>query len=160
SDALSVEGLVPPLHLAVALGIVRRRPHVGHPTDPDELLELPGDELGAVIRDDPRPSLRESFPGTLDNRLDVPLSHALADLPVDDEPTVAVEETTEVEEGAADVDVRDVDVPVLVGSQGLLEAPPLLGGLSPTAREFAGCLEDPVDAGRTDGHDVSIQHHV
>jgi hypothetical protein len=95
------------------------------------LLELPGDELGAVIRDDPRPSLGEAFPGALHDRLDVPLGHALADLPVDEEPAAAVEQTAEVEERPADVDVRNIDVPVLVRPQGLLEALPFLGGACP-----------------------------
>ena len=84
---------------------------MGHPTDPDELLELPGDELGAVIRDDPRPRRGESLPGPLHDGLDVLLGHARADLPVDEEPTAAVEEAAEVEEGPADVDVRNIDVP-------------------------------------------------
>src|SRR5262249_50072746 len=44
SDALSFQGLEPPFHLAVALGIVGRGLDVGHPADPDELLEVPGDE--------------------------------------------------------------------------------------------------------------------
>ena len=41
---------------------------------------------------------------------------------MDDEPAAAVEEAAEVEERAGDVDVRDIDVPVLVGPQGLLKA--------------------------------------
>src|SRR5512135_151075 len=160
SDALPFRGLEPPLHLAVTLRVVRRRPHMGHPADPDELLELPGDELRAVIRDDPRPRPGEALAGPLHDRLDVPLGHALADLPVDEEPAVAVEEATEVEERPADVEVRDIDVPVLMRPRGLLETPPLLRGLPPAGRELAGGLEDAIDAGGADGHDVGVQHHV
>src|SRR6516162_290185 len=50
-DAFSFQGLEPPLHLAIALGIKGRRPDVSHPADADKLLEVPGDELGAVVRD-------------------------------------------------------------------------------------------------------------
>ena len=115
---------------------------------------------GPLIRDDPRPRPGEALPGPLHDRLDVPLGHALADLPVDEEPAVTVEEATEVEERPADVDVRDIDVPVLMRPQGLLEAPPLLGGLAPAGRELAGGLEHAVDAGGADGDDVGVQHHV
>src|SRR5947209_837025 len=97
---------------------------MGHTTDPDELLEVLGDELRPVVRDDPGPRAGDLLPRALDDRLDLGLGHALTDLPVDDEPAAAVEEAAEVEEGPGDIDVRDVDVPVLVGPQGLLEALP------------------------------------
>ena len=42
---LALKILVPTLDLAVALRVVRRGPHVRHPAEPDELLEVPGDEL-------------------------------------------------------------------------------------------------------------------
>ena len=95
---------------------------MSHSADPDELLEILGDELRPVVRDDPGPLVGEALAGPLDDRLDLGLGHALADLPVDDEPAVAVEEAAEVEERAGDVDVGDVDVPVLVGRERLLEA--------------------------------------
>src|SRR5512133_260824 len=95
---------------------------MGHAADPDELLEIPGDELRAVVRDDPRPGVGVTLAGALSDRLDVGLGHRRADLPMDDEPAVAVEQAAEEEERAGDVDVRDVDVPVLVGAERLLEA--------------------------------------
>ena len=52
----------------------------------------------------------------LNDRLDVGLGHGLADLPVDDVPTAAVEEAAKIEERPGNVDVGDIDVPVLVGS--------------------------------------------
>ena len=97
---------------------------MSHSADPDELLEVLGDELRPVVRDDPGTCLGKPLANPLNNRLDLSLGHALADLPVDDEPTAAVEQAAEVEERAGDVDVGDVDVPVLVGPQGLYEAFP------------------------------------
>ena len=88
----------------------------------------------------------EALAGPLDDRLDVGLGHALADLPVDDEPAVAVEEAAEVEERAGDVDVGDVDVPVLVSAQGLLEALPLERGLVVARLDRPGLAQDAVDA--------------
>ena len=60
----------------------------------------------------------------LNDRLDLSLSHALTNLPVDNEPAAAVEQAAKVEERPGDVDVRDVDVPVFVGPQGLNKAFP------------------------------------
>src|SRR6266404_1311818 len=95
---------------------------MSHSADPDELLEILGDELWPVVRDDPRPRVGMPLARPLDDRLDLGLGHALADLPVDDVPAAAVEQATEVEERAGDVDVRDVDVPMLVHPERLLEA--------------------------------------
>src|SRR3954447_1029256 len=98
---------------------------MSHPADPDELLEILGDELRPVVRDDPRPRVGIPLARPLEDRLDLGFGHALADLPVDDGPAAAVEQAAEVEERAGDVDVRDVDVPVLMHAERLLEAFPL-----------------------------------
>src|SRR5512135_119102 len=97
---------------------------MSHTADPDELLEILGDELRPVVRDDPGPRVWIPLARPLDDRLDIGLGHALADLPVDNEPAATVEEAAEVEERPGDVDVRDVDVPVFVGPQRLLKAFP------------------------------------
>src|SRR5512135_69302 len=133
---------------------------MSHPADADELLEVPGDELRAIVRDDPRPLARVLLASPLDDRLHLGFGHRLADLPVDDEPAVAVQDAAQEEEGPAAVEIGDVDVPVLVRPHRLLEARPLRGGFSPTGSELAGRLEDTVDAGGADGHDVGVQHHV
>src|SRR5256886_6393684 len=98
---------------------------MSHSADPDELLEVLGDELRPVVRDDPGPRVGMTLACPLNDRLDLGLGHALADLPVDDVPAAAVEQATEVEERAGDVDVRDVVVPVLMHPERLLEAFPL-----------------------------------
>src|SRR5258708_26191106 len=154
ANALSFQGLEPPLHLAVALGIIGRCPDVSHSAYADKLLEIPGDELRAVIRDDPGPLTRKLLAGPPDNRLHLGFGHGLADLPVDDEPAVAVEDATEKEECTANVDIRDVDVPVLMRAHGLLESLSLLGGLPASGGQRAGRLEHAIDAGGADGHDV------
>src|SRR5258705_10192879 len=97
---------------------------MSHSTDPNELLEVLGDELGAVVRDDPGPLAGETLAAPLDDRLDFRLGHALTNLPVDDESTAAVQQAAEGEEGPGDVDVRDVDVPVFMHPERLLEAFP------------------------------------
>src|SRR5262245_41170965 len=59
---------------------------MGHAAEADELLEVPGDELRPVVREDPGPGVGVTFAGPLDDRLDIGLGHGLPDLPVDDEP--------------------------------------------------------------------------
>jgi hypothetical protein len=54
--------------------------------------------------------------------LDVRLGHRLAQIPVDNVSAVAVQNAAQVIERPADVDVRDIDVPVLMRGQRLLKA--------------------------------------
>src|SRR5215471_17964117 len=49
SDALGFEGLMPAFDLAIRLRIVRRRLHVRHAADPDELFEVFRQKLRAVV---------------------------------------------------------------------------------------------------------------
>ena len=58
---------------------------------------------------------------SLDNRFDVAFFHLRPDFPVHDRPATAIEQAAEEEEGAEDVDIRNVDVPVLVCPQWLHE---------------------------------------
>src|SRR5271167_3706660 len=110
---------------------------MSHTADADELLEILGDELRAIVGDDPRPLAGIQLASPLDDDLHLGLGHGLADLPVDDQPAVAVEDTAQEEECPTDVDVGNVDVPVLVRPQRLLEALPLPGWLSRSGRQLA-----------------------
>ena len=58
-----------------------------------------------------------------------------------------------------DVEIADIDVPVLMGSQGLDEARAFLGGRGRLAGQESGGLEDAVDAGGAAGDDVGVEHH-
>jgi hypothetical protein len=58
----------------------------------------------------------------LHDGLDVLFAHGLADLPVDDGAAEPIQDRAEIVERAADVEVGDVDVPMLVGPRGLMEA--------------------------------------
>jgi hypothetical protein len=53
---------------------------------------------------------------------------------VDREARTAIEQAAQVVEGAGDVDVGDIDMPVLVGAQGLDEPLALGGGLGEVSR--------------------------
>ena len=90
-NALVFDRAMPALQLAIALRVVRRGPHMRHPADPNELLEVLGDELRAVVGDDPRVDVGERFPRPLDDDLHVGLGHRLADLPVHHVPAATVQ---------------------------------------------------------------------
>ena len=65
--------------------------------------------------------------GPLHDDFRVVFRHPLADFPVDDVAAVAVEDADQEVERAGDVQVRNVDVPVLVRAAGLDEARALAG---------------------------------
>jgi hypothetical protein len=132
---------------------------MSHAAALDELLKVPGDELRAIVRDNARPLAGELFATMLDDRLHLGFLHVRADLPVNDELAVPVEDAVKEEESPTDIDVGNIDVPVLISWRWLLEATPLLGRLSPAGTESAGHLEDAIGTGRTDGHDVRVDHH-
>ena len=95
---------------------------MSHSAYANEFLEILGDELRAVVRDDSGSCVGESLARSLDDRLNFGFRHALADLPVDDETAAAIELSAKVKERARDIDVRDINMPVLVGPKGLDEA--------------------------------------
>ena len=54
-----------------------------HATDADQLLEILGDELRPVVRDDPGPLAGKLLSSPLDDRLDLDSFSSSADLPMD-----------------------------------------------------------------------------
>ena len=78
SNAIALERLMPAFDLAVALRVVRRRLHVGHPRDANELLKIFGDELRPVVGDDSRRRVGKRFLGALERDLDVRLGQPTA----------------------------------------------------------------------------------
>jgi hypothetical protein len=108
-----LEGLV-----AKRLDSVKRRgSDVRHSRDPNKFLEVFGDELRAVVRDDPGPRFRVLLLRPLQDDLDVSLGHRFPDVPVDDEPVETVQHAAQVVERPADVEVGNIDVPVLMCCQ-------------------------------------------
>ena len=67
ANAFILDRLVKPLYLAVGLRIIRRRSHMRHPGNADELFEIPGDKLRPVVRNDRWPGFGELLPGPLKN---------------------------------------------------------------------------------------------
>ena len=93
-----------------------------HSRDSNELFEIFGDELRAVVRDDPRSRFRVVLLRSLQDDLDVRFGHRLPDVPIHDVPAETVKDAAQVVERPADVQVGNIDVPVVMGRQRLLEA--------------------------------------
>ena len=115
-NALSFERFVPTLDFSVRLGIIGRCSDVGHARDPNELLEVFGNELRPVVGDDPGLRLRVKFLTALQNDLDVPLGHRLPQIPVHEVAAAAVQNAAQVVERPGDVQVGNINVPVLESS--------------------------------------------
>jgi hypothetical protein len=79
---------------------------------------------------------------------------------VDDVAAIPVKNGTEVVEGTGNIDIGDVNVPVLMSLEGLFEAFSLAGGGRRPAFEQSGCRQDPVNAAGTDRRYVLIRHHI
>ena len=132
---------------------------MGHAADADEFLEILGDELRAVVGDNARPGVGIGFAGALDDGFHVVFLHLFSDLPVDNEAAAAIEDAAEEVKGPGDVEVTDIDVPVLMRQQGLHKAGPLLGGRGGVPGQESRGPEDAIDAGRAACDDISIEHH-
>src|SRR5215813_5240340 len=159
SDALSFQRFVPTFDFSVRLGIVGRSSDVGHARDTNEFLEVFGNELRPVIGDDPGPYFRVKFLGALQDDLDVRLGHRLPQIPVHYVATAAVQNAAQVVERPADVDVRHVDMPVLMRCQRLLKARAFLRRLAVPLGQQSRLPQHAPYAGRTHRHDVCVEHH-
>ena len=96
-----------------------------HARDANELLEIAGNELRTIIRDDAWLRFRVLFLGAFENYFDIRFPHRLAQIPMHEESTEAVQNAAQVIERAAQVDVGNIDMPVLMRLQRLLETVPL-----------------------------------
>ena len=81
------------------------------------------------------------------------------DHPMHDVPAVAVEDAAQMIEGAADVQVAEIDVPVTVRTAGPMEALPFpfVGRRRPP--QPIGRLQQPIDRGRAGRRHVVVEHH-
>src|SRR5260370_6306427 len=98
---------------------------MGHAGDSNELLEVACDELRPIVGDDPRLHVRVPFLRSFENYLDVGLPHRVSQVPVHDRTTVPIQNTAQVIEGPADVDIGDIDMPMLMRLEWLLKSGPL-----------------------------------
>jgi len=132
---------------------------MSHAGQPDKLLEVFGDELRPVVGDDPGPCLGELLLRPLKDGFHVRFRHLLSNLPMDDIPAASVQEAAQVVEGAMDVDVGDVHMPVFMRHQRLDEPGSLERLLAIPLLEQFRLSKDAPSGGRADGDDVLVEHH-
>jgi len=97
-----------------------------HAGQPNELFKVFGEELRAVVRYDSGARFRKLLLCLLNDDFYIRLLHLLPDLPVNDKTAASVEEAAQVVKRAANVDVRNVYVPMFVGLERLDKAGALL----------------------------------
>lgn len=75
---------------------------MGHARDPDEFLEVLGNELRPVVGDDTTAGCRVLFFGSLQNDFNIWFGNLLPNFPMVDGTAVSIQEAAQVVEGATD----------------------------------------------------------
>src|SRR5258708_5803128 len=101
---------------------MRTGQHMTGLPEPDELLEVLGNELRPVVADDPWPRLGVLLPRSLQHDLGVAFLHRLPEVPLDEIAAGAVQDAAQIIERAGDVDVGEVNVPTPRGVERLQKA--------------------------------------
>lgn len=109
--------------------------------DPRKRLEVLSNELRSVVADDMRLGIRVPLQRLLQNQLDILLTHRLPDFPMNDEPTEAIQHRNQEVECAAQIQVRNVDMPVIMRFSRLFEAFSFLAGARVVTVKQPGILE-------------------
>jgi len=130
-----------------------------HPGHPDKLLEVLGDELRTVVRDDARPGFGEFFLRPLNDDFYVGLSHLFANLPVNNIAAASVKQATQVVKCSSDVEIRNIHMPMLMGQQWLDKTCTLFAGLVIPSFQKSGFGKHAPCAGRADSNKITVQHH-
>jgi hypothetical protein len=84
---------------------------------------------GPFVRDDPGFRLRVLFLGSFQNHFDLRFLHRFPQIPMHNRPAISIQNTAQVVERARQVDVGNIDVPVLVRLRRLLKPRPFARGL-------------------------------
>ena len=116
TDTLFFQALMPTLNLSIALRIVRGSSHMAHTTDADEFLKILSNELRAIVRDNPGSFIGVFLFGPLEDNFHIGLCHGLSDFPMNDATAVPIKDATQIIEGAPYIEVRDVNVPMLMSA--------------------------------------------
>jgi hypothetical protein len=109
------------IDLAFRLRIIRRCPHMGHLTELEKPLEILGNVLWSIIRDEPRKGMRKQLSSPLKNYLNILLCHGFTNFPVNNQPRTAFKKSAQGIILASDSYKGDVGVPILVRLKRLIE---------------------------------------
>lgn len=93
-----------------------------HSRDANELFEIARDELRPIICDDSRPCIGMLFSRSLKDGFNVEFLHFLADFPMYNRSTTSVQDAAHKVERTANVEVTDINMPVLMWCNWLRES--------------------------------------
>ena len=99
-----------------------------HARDADELLEIAGNELRTIVRDNAGLRFRVLFLGAFENYFDISFAHRLAQIPMHEETAEAIQNAAQIIEGAAQVDVGTLICQCWCGRNGRSKPLPLREG--------------------------------
>ena len=128
-----------------------------HTRDADEFLEIPGNKLWSVIGDDPRSRFGELLLGALQDYLHIHFRHLFPDLPMDDKTTTSIENAAQIIERAANVDIGNIHMPMVMWAERLHKAGALEAFLSVPFLQQSCLAKNSPGAAGTDRNDVLIQ---
>src|SRR5215472_11375332 len=97
--------------------------------------------------------------GPFQNDLNVGLGHRFPQIPMNQETAVAIQDAAKVVERRTNIQVGNIDMPMLVRLRRLFKAGPFLRRLPAPLPHQSRPTQHPPHAGRTHRHDVGVQHH-
>lgn len=115
-----------------------------HPTVSDKRLEFNGNKLRAIIRYDTGFGLRKFLSPPLNNDLHIGFCHLFSYLKMHDVAAISIQNGTQIRERTTDIDIRDIDVPVLVWTCRLVKTFPLFGWRSCARSEKTSTFKHPI----------------
>ena len=148
-----------PFQFSIALQMIRRSSHMSKSTRTDELFEILRDKLRPVVTDDPGKT-PGNFSIAHHGDLNVIFPHAGAKLVVHNKSTRPIQNRNQKEDRTQDVHVHDIDMPVLMRPEWLLEAfLPRRSRRCPTL-EQACIFQNPIGGRRAHHNDIDVQRDV
>lgn len=78
---------------------------------------------------------------------------------MDDVAATSIQDAAQVIKGTANVDVRDVNMPVFMGLKRLNETAPLFGGFTVPAFDQICRAQNTINAAGTDCNNILVEHH-
>jgi hypothetical protein len=144
TDYLILEGFVEAFELSIGLWVVGAGHDMNGVPLGDEGFELPAFQMGSLVGDDARARAGVGFAGFLNDDLRVDLPHGWADVPRRDGARATVEDGAQEVENATDVQIAEVDMPVIVWRKRLDKAGALFRGLAVGAANEPRVFENAV----------------
>ena len=148
------------LKLAIALWVIGARSHMSYACQPNVVFEISRYKLRPVIADDFWMHAGIFLQSPLYNKFDISFFHLLFQLIMNDCPAESVEDTAQIIKGSATVDVRYVDVPIIMSMKRLHKSSAFLRRAHIAVVKHASLRKYSIRCRRTNRYNVCIHHHI